>query len=87
MRHLLWFLIIITRVNILRRLCQTFLPPPIVGCLPNSSIHICTKKRPAECLSRALMKSASIYIPMGNEKNEDCNDWEANLCIDAQVTG
>ena len=32
------------------------------------------------------MKKASIYIPMGNEKNEDCNDWEANLCIDAQAT-
>ena len=31
------------------------------------------------------MKSASIYIPMGNEKNEDCNDREANLCIDAQA--
>ena len=31
------------------------------------------------------MKSASIYIPMGNEKNEDCNDREANLCTDAQV--
>ena len=31
------------------------------------------------------MKSASIYIPMGNEKNEDFNDWEANLCIDAQA--
>ena len=23
---------------------------------------------------------------MGNEKNEDCNDREANLCIDAQAT-
>ena len=32
------------------------------------------------------MKIASIYIPMGNEKNEDCNDREANLCIDAQAT-
>jgi hypothetical protein len=31
------------------------------------------------------MKKAFIYIPMGNEKNEDCNDWEANLCIDAQA--
>ena len=31
------------------------------------------------------MKSASIYIPMGNEKNEDCNYREANLCIDAQA--
>jgi len=43
------------------------------------------KKRPAECISRALMKSASIYIPMGNEKNEDRNDPEVNLCIDAQA--
>jgi hypothetical protein len=43
------------------------------------------KIRPAECISRALMKKASIYIPMGNEKNEDCNDREVNLCIDAQV--
>jgi hypothetical protein len=44
------------------------------------------KKRPAECISRALVKKASIYIPMGNEKNEDCNDREANLCTDAQAT-
>lgn len=31
------------------------------------------------------MKSASIYIPMRNEKNEDYNDWKANLCTDAQA--